>query len=63
MISVTLSYVTLKWKYIYCISLLKRPKIICSPSYVDIRSRANTTRELDFEHMIKARAQGRGEDR
>jgi hypothetical protein len=23
---------------------------------VDIRSRANTTRELDFEHMIKARA-------
>jgi hypothetical protein len=31
----------------------KRPKIICSPSYVDIRSRANTTRGLDFEHMIK----------
>jgi hypothetical protein len=24
--------------------------------YVDIRSRANTTRGLDFEHMIKARA-------
>jgi hypothetical protein len=23
---------------------------------VDIRSRANTTRGLDFEHMIKARA-------
>jgi hypothetical protein len=22
----------------------RRPKIICSPSYVDIRSRANTTR-------------------
>jgi hypothetical protein len=34
----------------------KRPKIICSPSYVDIRSRANTTRGLDFEHTIKARA-------
>jgi hypothetical protein len=34
----------------------KRPKIICSPSYVDIRSRAITTRGLDFEHMIKARA-------
>jgi hypothetical protein len=31
---------------------LKRPKIICSPSYVDIRSRANTTRGLDYEHMI-----------
>jgi hypothetical protein len=34
----------------------KRPKIICSPSYEDIRSRANTTRRLDFDHMIKARA-------
>jgi hypothetical protein len=34
----------------------KRPKIICSPSYADIRSRANTTRGLDFEHMIKVRA-------
>jgi hypothetical protein len=32
------------------------PKIIYSPSYADIRSRANTTRGLDFEHMIKARA-------
>jgi hypothetical protein len=30
----------------------KRPKIICSPSYADFRSRANTTRGLDFEHMI-----------
>jgi hypothetical protein len=29
---------------------------VCSPSYVDIRWRANTTRGLDFEHMIKARA-------
>jgi hypothetical protein len=37
----------------------KRPKIVCSPSYVDIRSRANTTRGLDFEHMIKARAHKR----
>jgi hypothetical protein len=27
---------------------------------VDIRSRANTTRGLDFEHMIKARAQKGG---
>jgi hypothetical protein len=39
----------------------KRPKIIFSPSYVDIRSRANTTRGLDFEHMIKARAHKGGE--
>jgi hypothetical protein len=34
----------------------KTKKIICSPSYEDIRSRANTTRGLDFEHMTKARA-------
>jgi hypothetical protein len=34
----------------------KRPKLICSPSYVDIRSRANTISGLDVEHMIKARA-------
>jgi hypothetical protein len=27
--------------------------LVCSPSYADIRSRANTTRGLDFEHMIK----------
>jgi hypothetical protein len=38
----------------------KRPKIVCSPSYVDIRSRANTTMGLDFEHMIKARAHREG---
>jgi hypothetical protein len=31
----------------------KRPKLICSPSYEDIRSRVNTTRGLDFDHMIK----------
>jgi hypothetical protein len=37
-------------------SLAKRPKIICSLSYVDISSRASTTIGLDFEHIIKARA-------
>jgi single-stranded DNA-specific DHH superfamily exonuclease len=31
----------------------KRPKIVCSPSYTDIRSRANTARGLTFDHMIK----------
>jgi hypothetical protein len=41
----------------------KRPKVVCSPSYADIRSRANTTRGLDFEHMIKARAHREGDDR
>jgi hypothetical protein len=30
----------------------KRSKIICSPSYADIRSRTNT-RGLNFDHMIK----------
>jgi hypothetical protein len=34
----------------------KRPKIIYSPSYVDIRSRANTTRGLDLDNKIKVRA-------
>jgi hypothetical protein len=34
----------------------KRPKIVCSPSYADIRPRVNTTWGLDFDHMIKALA-------
>jgi hypothetical protein len=34
-------------------SLAKRPKIVCCFSYVEIRSRANTTRGLDFDNMIK----------
>jgi hypothetical protein len=38
------------------VSLAQRPKIVYSPLYADIRSRANTTRGLDFDHMIKARA-------
>jgi hypothetical protein len=38
------------------VSLAQRPKIICSPSYADISSRANRTMGLDFEHMIKMRA-------
>jgi hypothetical protein len=31
----------------------RRPKIVCSPSYMDFRSRANTRRGLDFEHMMR----------
>jgi hypothetical protein len=34
----------------------KRPKIVCSPSYADIRSSANTTGGLNFDHKIKASA-------
>jgi hypothetical protein len=32
---------------------LRRAKIICSPSYVDFRSRANAAMLLDFGHMLK----------
>jgi hypothetical protein len=30
-----------------------RPRIVCSPSYTDFRSRANTVMLLDFGHMIR----------
>jgi hypothetical protein len=41
---------------------LKKPKIVCSPSYVDIRSRANTTRGLDYEQkQILKRAEDMAE--
>jgi hypothetical protein len=45
------------WRTSFCVRLAwpKRPKIICSPSYVDIRSRANTTRGLNFDHKIKVK--------
>jgi hypothetical protein len=44
-----------KWMNIILseVTQAQRPKIICSPSYVDIRSRANTTRGLDFDHMMR----------
>jgi hypothetical protein len=32
---------------------LRRPKIICSPSYADFRSRANTAMVLDLCHMLR----------
>jgi hypothetical protein len=35
------------------VSLAQKTKNHCSSSYVDIRSRANTTMELDFDHMTK----------
>jgi hypothetical protein len=31
----------------------RRPKIVCSSSYADIRSRANTILRLDFDHMMR----------
>jgi hypothetical protein len=30
-----------------------RPKIICSPSYVDLRSRAKAAMLLDFGHTLR----------
>jgi hypothetical protein len=30
---------------------LRRPKLVCSPSYVDFRSRANAAMWLDLDHM------------
>jgi hypothetical protein len=32
---------------------LRRPKIICSPSYADFRSRANAAMWLDLDHMTR----------
>jgi hypothetical protein len=31
----------------------KRPKIVCSPSYVDFRSRANAVMFLDVGHVLR----------
>jgi hypothetical protein len=31
----------------------RRPKIICSPSYADFRSRANAAMWLDWDHMTR----------
>jgi hypothetical protein len=33
--------------------MLRMPKIICSPSHEDIRSRANTGMWLDLGHMTR----------
>jgi hypothetical protein len=35
------------------ITRLRRPKIICSLSYADFRSRANTAILLDLGHTLK----------
>jgi hypothetical protein len=34
---------------------LRRSKIVCAPSYVDFRSRANTAMWLDLAHTIRGR--------
>jgi hypothetical protein len=35
---------------------LRRPKIVCSPSYANFRSRANAAMLMDLDHMTKGRA-------
>jgi hypothetical protein len=55
-LSFTSKWMELKIIILSEISLAQKTKFVCSPSYADIRSRVNTTRELDFDHMIKARA-------
>jgi hypothetical protein len=44
-----------KWRTSFWVRLAwpKIPKIVCSPSYADIRSKVNTAGGLDFDHMIK----------
>jgi hypothetical protein len=32
---------------------LRRPKIICSPSYADFRSRANAAMWLDLDYIVR----------
>jgi hypothetical protein len=42
---------TSKWMELE--NIIRRPKIICSPSYVDFRSRAKAAMWLDLSHMIR----------
>jgi hypothetical protein len=35
------------------IARFRRPKTVCSPSYADFRSRANTAMLLDLGHMTR----------
>jgi hypothetical protein len=35
------------------VSQAQKTKLICSPLYAHFRSMANTTRELDFDHMMR----------
>jgi hypothetical protein len=37
------------------VSQLRRPKTVCSPSYVDFRCRANAAMWLDLDHMTKGK--------
>jgi hypothetical protein len=45
------------------VSQVRRPKIICSPSYVDFRSRVNAAMLLDLVHMLRESTYWRYGDR
>jgi hypothetical protein len=53
MLSLTGKWMELENIILSEVSLAQKTKIICFPSYADIRSRINRTRGLDFDHMIK----------
>jgi hypothetical protein len=45
----------MQWRTSFRVRLarLTRPKIVCSPSYVDFRYRANIAVLLDWDHMTR----------
>jgi hypothetical protein len=45
------------------VSQAQKTKIICSPSYMEFRSRANTAMWLDLVHMTRESTYGRCGDR
>jgi hypothetical protein len=53
MLSFTSKWMELENIILSEVSMTQKTKIVCSPSYVDIRLKANTTRGLDLDHMIK----------
>jgi hypothetical protein len=46
-------YMELETLFWVRLAILRRPKTICSPSFVDFRSRANATMLLDLGHLLR----------
>jgi hypothetical protein len=53
MLSFTSKWMELEKIILTEISQVTRPKLVCSPSYVDFRSRAMAVILLDFGHTLK----------
>jgi hypothetical protein len=49
------TYISIKKDEVAMFSVhrLRRPKIVCSPSYADFRSKADTAMWLDLDHMTR----------